>query len=133
MSRLALVALLLLAGCGETEKAPAPQQAQQKAEQPAEPARPQATEFTGRWAVNQRMCRTGWWDFGETEIKTAGELHCSIDSQERTPHRVKLDLSCMGEGLPSTEIWRLRMLDGARLSVTRDAAPPVILERCPAS
>ena len=76
------------------------------------------------------MCERGWWDLGEAEIHTAGEMACKVVSDERTASTATLQLSCLAEGMQSHETWKLRALDGGQLSVSRDAAPPVMLTRC---
>lgn len=90
---------------------------------------PKRLELNGRWAVRPDMCANGWWDFGGDEIVTAGELACSVVDDERTGASATLQLSCLGEGLPTTETWRIEGND-ARITVTRDAAAPIELVKC---
>ena len=128
MRRLALAALLLAAGCGDDPLPP---------ERPnAEAVTPTTTlvppkqlDVTGRWAVRPDMCETGWWDIGSDKVVTAGELACSIIGDERTATSALLKLSCVGEGVPIAETWRIEG-DAKRIAVTRNEAPPVTLIRC---
>lgn len=128
----ALAALLLVAGCGD-DKALPPERpdAQVARPQPVVAALPKRLEFAGRWAVRPDMCASGWWDFGGREIVTAGELACSVVQDERTESSARLELTCLGEGMPINEVWQI---DGTpeRISVVRNDASPVTLVKCPA-
>ncbi len=128
---LALLPLLLLAGCGGEAALP-PERPDAGADQPSVvPVKlPKQLEFTGRWAVSPEMCATGWWDFGEKQIRTAGEMSCLIAEDDRTATTATLQLSCVGEGIPSMETWQLGGTP-ERMSVTRDKVGTVMLLKCP--
>gem|GEM_PF-4444706 len=121
--------LLLLGACGNDPLPPERPDAQVK--EPGVVRLPERFEFGGRWAASPAACETGWWDFGGDEIRTAGELGCSVVRDERTTVSAKLELTCVGEGMPSVERWEVRSADGGRLSVARDKAVPVLLTKCP--
>lgn len=124
--------LLLLVGCGQDKPLPPERpDAQGRVIKSVTAPLPKELEFAGRWATKPDLCETGWWDFGHSEIRTAGELSCAVTRDERTETSAKLQLTCVGEGMPSVEHWAVRSLDGGRLEVQRDQAPPVILARCP--
>ena len=129
MSRLGLAALLLLAGCSEDAPLPPERPDAEAVTKVTTVALPKRLELNGRWAIRPDMCETGWWDFGGDEIVTAGELACSIAGDERTATSATLHLSCIGEGIPTTETWRIKGDDG-RIAVTRDEAAPIDLVKC---
>lgn len=128
MRRLGLVALLLVAGCGDDPMPP--ERPDADAVTPSTTVvPPKQLDVTGRWAVRPDMCASGWWDISSDKVVTAGELACSIIGDERTTTSATLQLSCVGEGVPITEIWRIEG-DAEQIAVTRDEAAPVTLVRC---
>lgn len=130
MRRLGLVALLLVAGCGDDPLPP--ERPDAEAVTPSTTmVPPKVLDVTGRWAVRPDMCEIGWWDIGSDKVVTAGELACSIVGDERTATSATLKLSCVGEGVPVCETWRI-VGDADRIAVTRDSAAAVKLVRCEA-
>jgi hypothetical protein len=123
--------LVTLTACG-SEPLP-PEKPEAQVAKPSTPAPLKQFQFAGRWAVSPAMCTNGWWDFGADEIRTAGELGCSVTRDNRSETGAVLQLTCVGEGMPSVEQWSLQATEGGRMSVTRDKAPPVLLMRCPGS
>ena len=123
-----LAALLLVAGCGDDSLPP--ERPDADAVTPSTTlVPPKVLDFTGRWAVRPDMCEAGWWDIGSDKVVTAGELACSILGDERTATSAMLKLSCVGEGLPINETWRIEG-DAERITVKRVEADPVTLIRC---
>ena len=129
--RKALALLLLLAGCGGEATLP-PERPGAGADQPTVvPVQlPKRLEFAGRWAVSPAMCETGWWDLGDKQIRTAGEMSCLVVQDERTATTATLQLNCVGEGMPSKETWELAGTP-ERMTVTRDKVGTVTLRKCP--
>lgn len=127
--RKAVLGLLLLGACGDGEQPLPPERPNAQVAEPGPVKLPNMLNIAGRWAASERLCADGWWDFTDYDVRTAGEMVCSIVTDDRTETTATLQITCVGEGVPTTETWRLRDV-GGRLSVTRGAAPPVTLARC---
>ncbi len=121
--RAALAALLLLSACGSAEDEAAPA---------STGPRPTEFSYSGRWAATQAVCADGWWEFGDREVATAGELECQIQREAWTATGASLELVCVGEGMTDVETWAITRPEGGRMTVTRGTEPPVALEMCKA-
>ena len=130
--RTPLAGLLLLAAC-EAEQPLPPERPNAQIAKVAQPSQtlPKQLEFAGRWAASVDQCATGWWDFGGDDVRTAGELGCSVVQDERTETSAKLQLTCVGEGMPTVETWMIEGTD-QEITVARDNAAAVTLVPCPA-
>ena len=131
---LALVGLLLtVAACDREEKPLPPERpnAQATTIKPQAHVPPKEVDFAGRWATSLDQCEAGWWDFGGDEIRTADGSGCSIMQDERTETSATLQMTCVGDGMPTMESWIIR-LDDQTLTISRPTAPTDTLVRCPA-
>ncbi|MFC3711614.1 hypothetical protein ACFOMD_03465 [Sphingoaurantiacus capsulatus] len=130
----ALVGLLLaVAACDREEKPLPPERpnAQATTIKPQHHVLPEEVDFAGRWATSLDQCETGWWDFGGDEIRNAEGFGCSVMQDERTADTATLQMTCVGDGMPSMESWIIRLGEDS-LTVSRPTAPTETLVRCPA-
>lgn len=125
-------ALVLLAACGDAEKPlpPGRPDAEGTARRNIDHVPPKQINLPGRWAVSIDQCETNWVDFGGDDIRTAGDFGCSIMQEERTENSATLQLTCVGEGVPSMETWMISG-DDININVSRPNLPPESMVRCP--
>ena len=154
----AAVVVLLLAGCGQQERAPrAPIDSEQlnaiassgptvaetlAAGNDALPAKPAPTGFSyqGTWAPTAEACRSEPWRFAYDQVTIAGETRCTAPKPDaRTDSEVKLGLSCTalaGKGLhlATNETWSLVKREDGSMIVARTAGNSIprstTLRRC---
>jgi hypothetical protein len=125
----AAAAMLLLAACGSESLPPENPGAGADTPSIVPITLPERLDYQGRWAVRPDMCETGWWNFTDHEVRTAGEMTCLIFSDDRTANSATLKLSCVGEGMPGQETWRLAGTSES-MTVTRSSGAVELL-RCP--
>jgi hypothetical protein len=128
----ALAGLLLVAGCGEAERPLPPERpdAEGTSRRNIDHVPPKQLNLPGRWAANIDQCETDYYDFGGDDIRTGGDFGCSIMQEERTESSATLQLTCVGEGLPTMETWLIGG-DDININVSRPNQAPELLVRCP--
>ena len=78
---------------------------------PADPAKDEFFDWTGRFAASASLCRGGSWNFQRDRISTAGENRCTVDETRDAGDKATLFLSCTAEGMKTKEQWTLTRRD----------------------
>jgi len=125
-------AALLLAACGQPERASEPAPAPKPAAPAASPPTAQAQPFyVGRWAATPQMCADAAWVITAREINTPGEVHCRL-GEPRGSGPVEVDALCTAQAPPET--YRLRFAyaqSAGALLVENGPFADIGLVRCP--
>jgi hypothetical protein len=152
MRRLAVVAAVLLAGCGQNahraanesnlaanvpaavadSSAPAANVA--SAASNAVGALPPADSplrFVGLWATSEANCTAKPWRFTENKLTATDGPKCSIYKVTKAPGGFDLAATCPGKKPVETDLIRLRFAESARaMLVESNAIPPTGLIYC---
>jgi hypothetical protein len=132
MRLVAVAVVSVLAACDGDPKPLPPERpdAQGTARKNIEIVPPKQLNLPGRWSVSIDQCQTNYYDIGGDDIRTAGDFGCSIMQDERTETTAALQLTCVGEGVPTMETWLISG-DDININISRPNAPSETLVRCP--
>jgi len=152
MRRLAVVAAVLLAGCGQNAHraanesnlaASAPAAAANSSTPAANvasaasnaigalPPADNPLRFVGVWATSEANCTTKPWRFTENKLTATDGPKCSIYKVTKAPGGFDLAATCPGKKPVETDLIRLRFAESARaMLVESNAISPTGLIYC---
>lgn len=132
-------ALVALAACGQTERAPDPEAAAAIGDaiplpQTLPAPRADALRYVGRWASSAANCASGAWVFELDGVNTAGEVSCNFNNIQITPSGYMIDASCTAEGPPTLHRIQLSFAESAQAMMVSGGpwGQEIGLVHCPA-
>lgn len=75
---------------------------------------PTTLRFVGRWAAEERLCRTTAWRFTETELRTPAGSVCRFTDVRTVPGGYDISARCTAEAPERDDVLRIRFAESAR-------------------
>jgi hypothetical protein len=125
---------LLVACSGESEKAENNRSERAATPEAAPGAPPRMIEnlprYVGRWSPTRATCLTQWWRLWHDEVRTSGNMHCSIQPPDAGMGDERRRTVCQFEGLVSREQWVFTYPGPEAMSIARDGGIAVSFVKC---
>lgn len=76
----------------------------------------------GRWAAEERLCRTTAWTFTESELRTPAGSVCRFDEVRQVPGGYDISARCTAEAPERDDVLRVRFAESARAMLFESAS-----------
>jgi hypothetical protein len=70
--------------------------------------------FVGKWAANEKSCRSAAWQFTATSLRTPAGSSCKFDEVSDVPGGYDVEATCTAEGPPAPDTLKIRFAESAK-------------------